>query len=160
MLVVCVFCPRLMTWEQMPPVMPIDDDTNTHSPPKAYLDLVRTLTHEVRTPLSTIIGFADMIEHEMLGPLGNRKYRDYAEDIHKAARVILDTLNDVSQPAHFARYKESENDFRHLIELAPDLICICRDGKNRADQPGGRRHARDLASGNAQGTDVLRLYPS
>jgi diguanylate cyclase (GGDEF)-like protein/PAS domain S-box-containing protein len=117
--------------------MPIDDDTNTHSPPKAYLDLVRTLTHEVRTPLSTIIGFADMIEHEMLGPLGNRKYRDYAEDIHKAARVILDTLNDVSQPAHFARYKESENDFRHLIELAPDLICICRDGKIELINPAG-----------------------
>ncbi|MEX2312333.1 MAG: histidine kinase dimerization/phospho-acceptor domain-containing protein, partial [Rhodospirillales bacterium] len=98
---------------------------------------MRTLTHEVRTPLSTIIGFADMIEHEMLGPLGNHKYRDYAEDIHKAARVILDTLNDVSQPAHFAHYKESENDFRHLIELAPDLICICRDGRIELINPAG-----------------------
>ncbi|MEX0694146.1 MAG: EAL domain-containing protein [Rhodospirillales bacterium] len=117
--------------------MRINDDTNPQAPPKAYLDLVRTLTHEVRTPLSTIIGFADMIEHEMLGPLGNHKYRDYAEDIHKAARVILDTLNDVSQPAHFAHYKESENDFRHLIELAPDLICICRDGRIELINPAG-----------------------
>lgn len=105
--------------------------------PKAYLDLVRTLTHEVRTPLSTIIGFADMIENEMLGPLGNHRYRDYAEDIHKAARVILDALDDVSQPAHFARYMEAEEDFRHLIELAPDLICICRDGRIELINPAG-----------------------
>lgn len=105
--------------------------------PKAYLDLVRTLTHEIRTPLSTIIGFADMIENEMLGPLGNHRYRDYAEDIHKAARVILEALDDVSQPAHFAKYMEAEEDFRHLIELAPDLICICRDGRIELINPAG-----------------------
>lgn len=112
-------------------------DNDSENVPKAYLDLVRTLTHEVRTPLSTIIGFADMIENEMLGPLGNHRYRDYAEDIHKAARVILETLDDVSQPAHFARYKEAEGDFRHLIELAPDLICICRDGRIELINPAG-----------------------
>ncbi|MCK5779071.1 MAG: EAL domain-containing protein [Rhodospirillales bacterium] len=114
-----------------------DNNHNDEPVPKAYLDLVRTLTHEVRTPLSTIIGFADMIEHEMLGPLGNHRYRDYAEDIHKAARAILETLDDVSQPAHFARYQESEEDFRHLIELAPDLICICRDGRIELINPAG-----------------------
>lgn len=114
------------------------DSENDDGPiPKAYLDLVRTLTHEVRTPLSTIIGFADMIENEMLGPLGNHRYRDYAEDIHKAARAILETLDDVSQPAHFARYQESEEDFRHLIELAPDLICICREGRIELINPAG-----------------------
>ncbi|MBO6947481.1 MAG: EAL domain-containing protein [Rhodospirillales bacterium] len=113
------------------------DNNNEEPVPKAYLDLVRTLTHEVRTPLSTIIGFADMIENEMLGPLGNHRYRDYAEDIHKAARAILDTLDDVSQPAHFAKYQESEEDFRHLIELAPDLICICREGRIELINPAG-----------------------
>ena len=75
-------------WEDV-----IDNSANV---PKAYLDLVRTLTHEVRTPLSTIIGFAEMIENDMLGPLGTHQYREYAFDIHKAARIILDTLNDVS----------------------------------------------------------------
>ena len=50
----------------------IDNSANV---PKAYLDLLRTLTHEVRTPLSTIIGFADMIENEMLGPLGTHHTR-------------------------------------------------------------------------------------
>jgi len=114
-----------------------ENDHDDDHVPKAYLDLVRTLTHEVRTPLSTIIGFADMIENEMLGPLGNHRYRDYAEDIHKAARSILDTLDDVSQPAHFAKYQEAEEDFRHLIELAPDLICICRDGRIELINPAG-----------------------
>lgn len=114
-----------------------DNTDNSANVPKAYLDLVRTLTHEVRTPLSTIIGFADMIENEMLGPLGTQMYRDYASDIHKAARTILDTLNDVSQPAHYANYEEAENDFHHLIELAPDLICICREGFIELINPAG-----------------------
>lgn len=105
--------------------------------PKAYMDLLRTLAHEVRTPLSTIIGFADMMENELLGPLGNLSYRDYATDIHKSARIILEILNDISEPARYIRYTESENDFRHLIELAPDLICICRDGKIELINPAG-----------------------
>lgn len=85
-----------------------EQDDTSQTPPKAYLELLRTLTHEVRTPLSTIIGFADMIENEMLGPIGNHRYRDYAVNIHKAGRVILETLDDISQPAHFAHYKEQQ----------------------------------------------------
>jgi diguanylate cyclase (GGDEF)-like protein/PAS domain S-box-containing protein len=131
------FKPTSRATEQTSNLMANDINSNGENVPKAYLDLVRTLTHEVRTPLSTIIGFADMIENEMLGPLGNHRYRDYAEDIHKAARAILETLDDVSQPAHFARYKEAEEDFRHLIELAPDLICICRDGRIELINPAG-----------------------
>ena len=50
-----------------------DVTDNNANVPKAHLDLVRTLAHEVRTPLSTIIGFADMIENEMLGPIGTHQ---------------------------------------------------------------------------------------
>jgi signal transduction histidine kinase len=50
-----------------------DVTDNNANVPKAHLDLVRTLTHEVRTPLSTIIGFAGMIENEMLGPIGTHQ---------------------------------------------------------------------------------------
>lgn len=105
--------------------------------PDAYLALVRMLTHELRTPLSSIIGFADMMENEMLGPLGNSTYLEYSHDIHRAARTILDVLNDVTEPARFHAFAGEDGDFRHLIELAPDLICMCRDGAIEMINPAG-----------------------
>src|SRR5947207_11880209 len=45
-----------------------------------------TMSHELRTPLIAIIGFSDMMRGEVLGPLGNDQYRDYAADIHESGR--------------------------------------------------------------------------
>lgn len=115
-----------------------DDESDLKSAvPDAYIALVRTLTHDLRTPLSTIIGFADMMENELIGPLGNHAYVGYAHDIHKAARGILDVLNDVTEPARFHTFAAQETDFRHLIELAPDLICMCREGVIELINPAG-----------------------
>ncbi|MDA0997208.1 MAG: EAL domain-containing protein, partial [Proteobacteria bacterium] len=105
--------------------------------PKAYIDLVRTLSHQLRTPLSTIIGFADMMESELFGALGNPIYREYAADINRAGRSILDSVDDLFDTARFERFQSSERDFRHLIELAPDLICICREGVIELINPAG-----------------------
>lgn len=118
----------------------LDDESDLKSEvPDAYIALVRTLTHDLRTPLSTIIGFADMMENELIGPLGNNAYVGYAHDIHKAARGILDVLNDVTEPARFHSFAAHETDFRHLIELAPDLICMCRNGCIELINPAGAR---------------------
>ena len=113
------------------------DNIEDGDTPAVYFDLMRTLSHELRTPLSTIIGFADMMESEMMGSLGNATYRDYAADIQNAARHILDTLNNMAEPVQFGEFKRSKNDFRHIIELAPDLISICREGKIEMINPAG-----------------------
>ncbi|MBL8698704.1 MAG: PAS domain-containing protein [Alphaproteobacteria bacterium] len=53
------------------------------------------MSHELRTPLNAIIGFAEMIEHGMLGPVGNPRYNGYAADIRQAGRHLLSIINDV-----------------------------------------------------------------
>lgn len=121
-------------------------ETGNGNVPAAYLDLVRTLSHDVRTPLSTIIGFADIMSNEMMGPLGHTTYREYAEDIRKASRSILETLNDIADTARFKQYASAQSDFRHLIELAPDLICMCRDGVIEMINPAG--------------ADMLEVWPA
>jgi len=40
------------------------------------------MSHELKTPLNAVLGFSEIIRDEMLGPIGNRAYRDYAGDIH------------------------------------------------------------------------------
>lgn len=53
------------------------------------------VSHELRTPLSAIIGFADMIRNEVLGPIGNDRYRSYIVDIHTSGIHLLDVINDI-----------------------------------------------------------------
>jgi len=99
--------------------------------------LLETLSHDLRTPLNSIIGFADMMDQEILGPMKNSDYRTYAEDICKSGRTMLEILNDLLDRQRFDRLKKTEKDFRHIIELAPDLICVCRDGLIKMINPAG-----------------------
>ncbi len=54
-----------------------------------------SVSHELRTPLNAILGFAEMIAQERLGPIAQRRYPEYANDIGKSARRLLDILGDM-----------------------------------------------------------------
>src|SRR5690606_34605642 len=53
------------------------------------------MSHELRTPLNAIIGFSDMIQRQMLGPLGSDKYVDYATSIKESGEHLLDLITDI-----------------------------------------------------------------
>lgn len=53
------------------------------------------VSHEIRTPLNAIIGFADMMASERLGPVGHSRYVEYANDIGRSGRHVLDIVNDL-----------------------------------------------------------------
>ncbi|MBL8833750.1 MAG: hypothetical protein JNL71_15265 [Rhodospirillales bacterium] len=53
------------------------------------------MSHELRTPLNAIIGFAEMIRGEIVGPVGNARYRTYAGHIGEAGQHLLAIINDV-----------------------------------------------------------------
>jgi signal transduction histidine kinase len=53
------------------------------------------ISHELRTPLNAIIGFSQVIEKEMFGPIDERRYVEYATDIHNSGRYLLGMINDV-----------------------------------------------------------------
>lgn len=59
------------------------------------LDFLAKVSHEVRTPLNSIIGFAELMLHERFGPVGNARYKGYAEDIHQSGLYALSLLNDL-----------------------------------------------------------------
>lgn len=50
---------------------------------------VGRLSHDLRTPLSAVLGYAELIESEALGPLGSPKYQEYAALVHQAGRQLL-----------------------------------------------------------------------
>ena len=56
---------------------------------------IANMSHELRTPLNAIIGFSEMLTHRLFGPLGHRKYAEYAEDILASGRHLLAIVNDI-----------------------------------------------------------------
>lgn len=61
-------------------------------------DSLRELVHEVKTPLNAIIGFAEIIDGQYLGPAG-RRYRQRANGIVGHARLLLAAIDDLDLAA-------------------------------------------------------------
>ena len=57
-------------------------------------DSVRELVHEIKTPLNAIMGFAEIIERQFLGP-ADQRYRVRAGEIIVQARVLLEAIDDL-----------------------------------------------------------------
>ena len=58
-------------------------------------DFLARVSHEIRTPLNAIIGFSDMMAGERFGPIGHSRYIEYATDIGRSGRHVLDIVNDL-----------------------------------------------------------------
>ena len=53
------------------------------------------MSHELRTPLNAIIGFSEIMNGEVFGPLGNEQYKEYIGDIHESGTHLLSIINDI-----------------------------------------------------------------
>lgn len=62
---------------------------------QAKSTFLAAMSHDLRTPLNAIIGFSEIMKTEMMGPLTNPYYREYAADIHQSGRHLLDMIDSV-----------------------------------------------------------------
>jgi signal transduction histidine kinase len=71
------------------------------------------MSHELRTPLNAVLGFSELIERQMIGPLGDARYVAYAADIHKAGAHLLTIINDILDLARVesGRFELHEDSF-------------------------------------------------
>ena len=53
------------------------------------------ISHELRTPLNAILGFSEVTMTEMMGPLNNKIYKEYAGHIHTSGQHLLNVINDI-----------------------------------------------------------------
>lgn len=66
---------------------------------RAKSSFLAAMSHELKTPLNAVLGFAEILNTEMLGPLGNKAYRGYAADIHASGTRLLGIVNDLLDTA-------------------------------------------------------------
>jgi len=53
------------------------------------------VSHELRTPLNAIMGFSEAMQTQILGPLGNKKYSEYADHIFHSGQHLLSLIKDI-----------------------------------------------------------------
>jgi two-component system cell cycle sensor histidine kinase PleC len=62
---------------------------------KAKSEFLANMSHELRTPLNAINGFSEIMVAEMYGPMGDARYKEYAQDIHNSGQHLLALINDI-----------------------------------------------------------------
>jgi PAS domain S-box-containing protein len=58
-------------------------------------EFLAAMSHELRTPLNAINGFAETMAAEILGPIGNDRYKAYVQHILDSGRHLTELINDV-----------------------------------------------------------------
>jgi two-component system, cell cycle sensor histidine kinase PleC len=71
------------------------EKTKAEDANKAKSVFLATMSHELRTPLNAIMGFSEILERELFGPMTVKAYKNYAGDIHHSGRYLLDLVNDI-----------------------------------------------------------------
>ncbi len=73
----------------------VQAETKANIASQAKNDFLASMSHDLRTPLNAIIGFSETISNEIFGPINNKKYADYIDDIHSSGKYLLHLVNDI-----------------------------------------------------------------
>jgi PAS domain S-box-containing protein len=98
---------------------------------RAKSELLANMSHELRTPLNAIIGFSEVMQAGLFGPLGSPKYDTYVVDIRESARHLLTVITDILDIA-----KIEANSFRlheTTFDPTPMIASTIRLVRPRAD---------------------------
>ncbi|MGC1899128.1 MAG: ATP-binding protein, partial [Pseudolabrys sp.] len=72
-----------------------EEKTRAEEANQAKSKFLANMSHELRTPLNAIIGFSEIMESGMFGPLGAEKYHEYCGDIRGSGQYLLEVINDI-----------------------------------------------------------------
>jgi PAS domain S-box-containing protein len=100
----------------------------------AQSQFLANVSHELRTPLSAIIGFSEIIKDEIMGPVGNTKYRDYIGDIHESGQHLLGLINDILDLSKIESGKDELHEDK--IEIPEIIRSVLKLVGHRAEQGG------------------------
>ena len=62
---------------------------------QAKSNFLANMSHDLRTPLNAIIGFTDLMQQRVLGPIAPARYGEYISDIHQSGKHLLSLINDI-----------------------------------------------------------------
>ncbi|MGI9426567.1 MAG: sensor histidine kinase [Hyphomicrobiaceae bacterium] len=86
-----------------------------------------TMSHELRTPLNAVLGFSEVMKGEVLGPMQNDTYREYADNIHSSGAHLLNLINEILDLSRIeaGKYELHEKAIR-LYDVMDDCHCLLK----------------------------------
>ncbi len=101
---------------------------------KAKSEFLANMSHELRTPLNAVNGFSEIMIAEMYGPLGDKRYKEYATDIHNSGQHLLALINDILDMSKIEAGKMNlKFEPMSLEDVTEDAVRLVR---NRAEAAG------------------------
>lgn len=101
---------------------------------RAKSEFLANMSHELRTPLNAIIGFSEMIKNEVFGPIVQRQYWEYANDIYSSGKHLLKIINEILDVARIEagerHLNESIVNLGRIMETTLDLLAPKIDAKS------------------------------
>jgi len=96
-------------------------------------EFLANMSHELRTPLNAIIGFSEVINKQLFGPIGTDKYAQYAGDIYESGKHLLQIINDILDLSKLeaGRFELHESTVA-LPSLVQGCITLVRDRASEA----------------------------
>ena len=91
------------------------------------------LSHDIRTPLNHIIGFAELMRHQTYGPLGDARYADYVQSIKASGEHLLASFATILDLAELeSGQKPLRSDPIDLDRLLDGVVQRFKGQANRA----------------------------
>jgi two-component system cell cycle sensor histidine kinase PleC len=103
---------------------------------RAKSEFLANMSHELRTPLNAILGFAELITNEILGPVGTPRYKEYAGDIQRSGRHLLNIINDVLDLVQIETGR---------ARVTLDAVDVCEIGRDVVRLMGRQAAAKNVA---------------
>jgi two-component system cell cycle sensor histidine kinase PleC len=127
----------------------------TQQTPAGLSELMAQMSHELRTPLNAVIGFSEVMRHELHGPLGHARYQEYAAHIcesggrllsaSEAALAAMETMADLMAEGTSTRHERLvagslvRNAWRSATAGAPETHRLSATACAMCDIVGERR---------------------
>ena len=89
---------------------------------QAKSEFLANMSHELRTPLNAIIGFAEIMESQLVGPLGSEQYVGYAKDVRESGQYLLELINDILD---LSKIESGQLEFVEDIVDLRDTVEVC-----------------------------------
>lgn len=107
-----------------------------------------SMSHELRTPLNAIIGFSELLEQEVFGPL-NERQQDYVQNVLTSGRHLLNLVNDILDLSKIQAGRMTLS--REWVELVPIAEAVVH-------VVGGLAQKRDLSLSVTVPEDLPQIY--
>ncbi len=102
---------------------------------RAKTEFLANISHELRTPLNAILGFSEIMEGALLGPLPER-YQEYAADIHASGQYLHGLVTNILDLSRIEMGRmELDEEIVGIAELIESSVNML---KMRADEQAVR----------------------